>query len=56
MDHRAGPVQAIVPNREWDDNGTCRSKHHIVGRVQFGGKPDGQPADHAEEIEEVEAF
>jgi single-strand DNA-binding protein len=26
--------------REWDDNGTRRSRHHVIGRVQFGGKPD----------------
>ena len=27
--------------REWDDNGTRRSRHHIIGRVQFGGRPNG---------------
>jgi len=27
--------------REWDDNGTSRSRCHVVGRVQFGGKPSG---------------
>jgi single-strand DNA-binding protein len=39
--------------REWDDNGTRRSRHHVIGRVQFGGKPgddtaDAASADHAE--------
>jgi single-strand DNA-binding protein len=27
--------------REWEaDDGTRRSRHHIIGRVQFGDKPD----------------
>jgi single-strand DNA-binding protein len=27
--------------REWEaDDGTRRSKHQVIGRVQFGGKPD----------------
>ena len=37
---RAIAVTGRLVYREWDDNGTRRSKHHIIGRVQFGGKPD----------------
>jgi len=37
---RAIAVTGRLVYREWDDNGTRRSRHHIVGRVQFGGKPD----------------
>ena len=37
---RAVAVTGRLVYREWDDNGTRRSRHHIVGRVQFGGKPD----------------
>jgi single-strand DNA-binding protein len=42
---RAVAVTGRLVYREWDDNGTRRSRHHIIGRVQFGGKPDEQPAD-----------
>ena len=46
---RAVAVTGRLVYREWDDNGTRRSRHHIVGRVQFGGKPDGdEPADTSE--------
>ncbi len=32
--------------REWvADDGTRRSKHAVVGRVQFGGKPNGNTPD-----------
>jgi single-strand DNA-binding protein len=41
---RAVAVTGRLVYGEWDDNGTRRSRHHIVGRVQFGGKPDDQPA------------
>ena len=42
---RAVAVTGRLVYREWDDNGTRRSRHHIVGRVQFGGKPNGdEPA------------
>jgi len=33
-----------------------RSRHHIIGRVQFGGKPNEEPADTAEATEEAAAF
>jgi hypothetical protein len=27
--------------REWEaEDGTRRSKHHVIGRVGFGGRPD----------------
>ena len=43
---RAVAVTGRLVYREWDDNGTRRSRHHIIGRVQFGGKPNGdEPAD-----------
>ena len=44
---RAVAVTGRLVYREWDDNGTRRSRHHIVGRVQFGGRPDNgdQPTD-----------
>lgn len=29
-----------------------RSRHHSIGRVQFGGKPNEEPADTAESTEE----
>jgi single-strand DNA-binding protein len=53
---RAVAVTGRLVYREWDDNGTRRSRHHIVGRVQFGGKPDEQPAETADAAEEVAAF
>jgi single-strand DNA-binding protein len=48
---RAVAVTGRLVYREWDDNGTRRSRHHIIGRVQFGGRPDNgdQPADTEEE-------
>jgi single-stranded DNA-binding protein len=42
---RAVAVTGRLVYREWDDNGTCRSRHHVVGRVQFGGKPNGDTTD-----------
>ena len=41
---RAVAVTGRLVYREWDDNGTRRSRHHIVGRVQFGGSPNGAHA------------
>ena len=55
---RAVAVTGRLIYREWDDNGTRRSRHHIVGRVQFGGKPDEPDTtnpDPADAIEEVAA-
>jgi single-stranded DNA-binding protein len=37
---RAVAVTGRLVYREWDDNGTRRSRHHIIGRVRFGGRPD----------------
>jgi single-strand DNA-binding protein len=54
---RAVAVTGRLVYREWEaDDGTRRSKHHIIGRVQFGGKPDEQPTETAEATEEVAAF
>ena len=55
---RAVAVTGRLVYREWDDNGTRRSRHHIVGRVQFGGRPDNgdQPTDTAENSEETADF
>ena len=42
-------VTGRLTYREWvADDGTRRSKHAVVGRVQFGGRPnDDQPAEDA---------
>ncbi len=54
---RAVAVTGRLVYREWDDNGTRRSRHHIIGRVQFGGKPDEPNAtETADTTEEVAAF
>jgi single-strand DNA-binding protein len=54
---RAIAVTGRLVYREWDDNGTRRSRHQIVGRVQFGGKPDEPDAtETADTTEEVAAF
>ena len=54
---RSIAVTGRLVYREWDDNGTRRSRHHIVGRVQFGGKPDEPDAtDTADSTEEAAAF
>ncbi|MDQ2896897.1 MAG: single-stranded DNA-binding protein [Actinomycetota bacterium] len=38
---RAVAVTGRLVYREWEaDDGTRRSRHHIIGRVQFGGRPD----------------
>ena len=37
---RAVAVTGRLVYRQWDNNGTRRSRHHVVGRVQFGGKLD----------------
>ena len=43
--------------REWDDNGTRRRRHHIVGRVQFGGKPNGdEPAESTTNSDDETSF
>jgi single-strand DNA-binding protein len=52
---RAVAVTGRLVYREWDENGTRRSRHHVVGRVQFGGKPD-EPTTNTDISEEAEAF
>ena len=44
---RAIAVTGRLIYREWvADGGTRRSKHQVVGRIQFGGRPKGdQPTD-----------
>ena len=38
---RAVAVTGRLVYREWEgEDGTRRSRHHIVGRVQFGGRTD----------------
>ena len=50
---RAIAVTDRLVYREWDDNGTRRSRHHIIGRLQFGGKPDEPAAETQDTTEEV---
>ncbi|MGB0093514.1 MAG: single-stranded DNA-binding protein [Solirubrobacteraceae bacterium] len=50
---RAIAVTDRLVHREWDDNGTRRSRHHIIGRLQFGGKPDEPAAETQDTTEEV---
>ena len=39
---RAIAVTGRLVYREWEaEDGTRRSRHHVIGRVQFGGKPNG---------------
>ena len=52
---RAVAVTGRLVYREWEaEDGTRRSRHHVIGRVQFGGKAAEQPA-QAETPEEVAA-
>jgi single-stranded DNA-binding protein len=51
---RAVAVTGRLVYREWDDNGTRRSRHHIIGRVKFGSKPD-EPAAETHDATEVAA-
>jgi single-strand DNA-binding protein len=38
---RAIAVTGRLVYREWEaEDGSRRSRHHVVGRVQFGGRPD----------------
>ena len=54
---RAISVTGRLVYREWDENGTRRSRHHIVGRVQFGGRPDEPDAtETTDATEELAAF
>jgi single-strand DNA-binding protein len=49
-------VTSRLVYREWDGNGTRGSRHDIVGRVQFGGKPDEPAADTSDAAEEAATF
>jgi single-strand DNA-binding protein len=43
--------------REWEaDDGTRRSKHAVIGRVQFGGRPDNgdEPQDSSSDVPDPE--
>jgi len=55
---RAIAVTGRLIYREWvADDGTRRSKHAVVGRVQFGGRPDAPSAEpETTEPEEVATF
>ncbi len=50
---RAIAVTGRLVYREWDDNGTRRSRHHIVGRVQFGGRPNDDEPTNEEHQEDA---
>ena len=54
---RAIAVTGRLIYREWvADDGTRRSKHAVVGRVEFGGKPDESTTDGENAAEEVATF
>jgi single-strand DNA-binding protein len=54
---RAIAVTGRLIYREWlADDGTRRSKHQVVGRVQFGGKPDEPTTNDQTDSEEVATF
>jgi single-strand DNA-binding protein len=38
---RAVAVTGRLVYQEWEKDGVKRSKHQVIGRVTFGGKPDG---------------
>jgi len=55
---RAVAVTGRLAYREWEaDDGTRRSKHYVIGRVQFGGggRTDGDKPAEAETPEAVAA-
>ena len=51
---RAIAVTGRLVYREWEaDDGSRRSRHHVVGRVQFGGRrPNGDRCDSNDPEEE----
>ena len=56
---RAVAVTGRLVYREWEaDDGSRRSRHHVVGRVQFGGRPDNgdQPSETDDSGEEAADF
>ncbi len=49
---RAIAVTGRLVYREWEaEDGTRHSRHQVIGRVQFGGRPDQQPNDDDNEDE-----
>ncbi|MGH2873913.1 MAG: single-stranded DNA-binding protein [Solirubrobacteraceae bacterium] len=53
---RAVAVTGRLVYREWEaDDGTRRSKHYVIGRVQFGARPDGDGSSNSESPEAVAA-
>jgi single-strand DNA-binding protein len=47
---RAVAVTGRLVYREWEtDDGSRRSRHHVVGRVEFGGKPAEEPSSQESE-------
>ena len=47
---RAIAVTGRLVYREWEaEDGTRRSRHHVIGRVQFGGKPNGDQPDEGDQ-------
>ena len=54
---RAIAVTGRLIYREWvADDGTRRSKHQVVGRVQFGGRPDGDQSADSQGDDDEQAF
>jgi len=52
---RAIAVTGRLVYREWEaDDGSKRSKHQVIGRVRFGGRPDTDTAEGASGDEEGE--
>ncbi|HTW43408.1 MAG TPA: single-stranded DNA-binding protein [Solirubrobacteraceae bacterium] len=53
---RAIAVTGRLVYREWEaDDGSKRSKHQVIGRVRFGGRPDSDTdATTGEEESEIE--
>jgi single-strand DNA-binding protein len=53
---RAIAVTGRLVYREWEaDDGSKRSKHQVIGRVRFGGRPDepDTTSDQPDEEEEI---
>ena len=54
---RAIAVTGRLIYREWvADDGTRRSKHAVVGRVQFGGRPDSDQSADSQGDDDEQAF
>jgi single-strand DNA-binding protein len=53
---RAVAVTGRLVYREWDEHGTRRSRHHVVGRVQFGAKPSGEPPEITQASDDETGF